>query len=156
MAGLDCCTDCSGELTINSISMHTYAWCCTDLFDLWLPPPTRGDNIIIDERPGQRPYWKQIDQSNHSLPMIISGLTDQYGVPAADFNAQLLTNFDYLVNNVILPPTAPTATVSAQLVLPGAVTRTAEIQVVGFNKVAAVNYTFIGTLEITIPEGYFT
>lgn len=153
---LDCCTDCTGELVINSVTLHTPAWCCTNLIDLWMPPPTRGENVIIDELPGTRPYWRQVDESHHSLPMVITGVCDNSGNPATDFHAQLETNLDYLITNVILPPTEPTATYPATLTLPSGTTRTADVQVTGFVTVDFANYFLLGTLELTIPEGYFT
>lgn len=144
----------TGELFINSISMHTPAWCVLDLLPLWAFPATRGGNVIVPGASGQRAYPRRIDETTYSLEMVIVGDVDQSGDPYDNPLVGLQTNLEYLWDNVVSPPDAPTATRPAELDMPDGSTRSDDVQVAlelgrhGAHDVLAV-------LELTVPSGRF-
>lgn len=156
-AGALACCPCTGHLTINGINMHTPAWCIVDLIELWMPPKTRGVNIVIPHVSGTRARPYRITETDYSLPMMISGAVDQFGAPdAAGVMARLWKNMKYLHDNVTDPPTAPTATVPASLLMPDATTLTADVQVIGMTLGYHIAELTKATLDIRIPAGRFT
>jgi hypothetical protein len=151
---IDCqCT--GGELEIDGESMHTFAWCVTDVTALWVPtPPYRGKNVVIPGAEGQRPYPLRIDQAHIALPMVISGVVDDTGAEYGDPWVGLTTNVTTL-RGFLDAPAAPTATVPAQLTLPDATVLTADVQVDGIRIGVHVGPVFRATLDLTIPAGRF-
>lgn len=130
------CESCYGTLTIGEVSLHTPAWCCTDLSDLWNTPPQRGSNRLIPGRQGTKPYKRRLNESHFSLPMIISGFCDQEGVSYFDlglsFEEGLEANVAFLQNNVALPnPDTINSTREATLTLPSGNVRKSDVNVLG-------------------------
>lgn len=147
---------CMGHLTINSVLMHTPAWCVLDLIQLWLPPKIRGTNLLIPRVVGTRPRPVRITETDYSLPMAISGAVDQDGIVDPDGVLMCLyRNLQYLQTNVTDPPTPPTATVPASLELPNGDVLTAEIQVLGITVSDHVKMLTNAVLDIRIPAGRF-
>jgi hypothetical protein len=147
-----------GTLTINSVSLNTPAWGILDLSELWASqPPLRGTNVVLPGATGQRPYPRRFNEAKWALHMVISGVCDQTGAPYADEETGLQTNIGYLLANVVDPPTPPAATRAASLLLPdGTTTRTANVQVTGFDRGAKNHGLMRAVLELTIPGGMFT
>lgn len=149
-----------GTLTINGVSMHTAAWVVNDVRPLYLPNAYRGGNVVIPGASGRRAYPYRVDQASHSLPMWITGVYDRTGAAHSNKYTGLQTNLEYLRANILTPPTAPTATLSASLLMPDATTRTAEVQVLGVETrgVRASQEhpeVFLAVLELVIPSGRF-
>lgn len=150
-----------GTLTINSVSMHTSAWQVNDVRPLYMPEAFRGGNVIIPGASGQRAYPYRIDQAKHSLPMWITGVYDRTGATSTGNKYQgLQTNLAYLLANVVTPPTAPTSTLAATLLMPDSTTRTANVQVLGIDMAptpAANDHPdiFRAVLHMVIPSGRF-
>lgn len=146
----------TGALTINGVDMHTPAWNVLDCTPLWLYVETRGQNIVLPGTSGTYAYPRRVHEARHSLQMAITGFVDSSGVPNADPWAGLQENIDYLRDNVAEPPTPPTSTVSASLVMPDGSTRTADIQVVAFTIGEHYHVATAAILDIVIPAGRFT
>lgn len=145
----------TGALTINGVSMHTPAWNVLDCLPLWLRGGVLGENATMPGANGTRALWYRRDEARHSLEMAITGFYDWTGAPYADSWAGLQTNLDYLSANVAEPPTPPTPSVSASLVMPDGSTRNAQIQVVALTVVEHYNVATAALLDIVIPAGRF-
>lgn len=147
----------AGRLTINGVDMHNQAWNVLDLVPLWMYEASRGANVIIPGASGRRAYPRRVDEGRYSLPMIITGVADRLGVGYANRWTGLQTNLAYLHTNVVNPPTAPTATRAATLLMPDGTTRNADVQVESLDianpgTTAAV---IQAVLELVIPAGRF-
>ncbi len=148
----------TGILTINSVSLNTYAWCCLDLRALYMPTDYRTGNVVIPGAHGRRPYAYWIDETTHDLPMFITGQVDLAGTPHADPWVGYQTNIAYLTSHLLVPPTAPTATYSASITMPSGSTKSADVQVLGLQFQAFdLNARFFqrAALTIRIPAGRF-
>lgn len=146
-----------GKLTINGIDMHTPAWNVLDPTPLYMPSDYLGENIRIPGSNGRRAYPLWVDQGHYVLPMLISGEVDLNGSPYADIWIGAQTNLQYLQTNVASPPTAPTATRSASLLMPDGTTLTADVQVFPFRteNLYLQKPLFRATLELIVPAGVF-
>ncbi len=149
----------TGTLTINSVSLHTPAWCALDLRPLYAPTTYRTGNVIIPGAHGRRPYAYWIDEATHDVQMFVTGLVDISGNPNANPYIGYETNIKYLKDHLLIPPTAPTATFSATITIPsGGTSYTAAVQVVGFDyQQFDLNARFFqkAVLTVKIPAGRF-
>lgn len=147
---------CQGTLTINGVLMHCPAWNVIRLVPLWLTPSVRGGpNRPIPGIAGRVAYRRRIDETVHSLPMMVSGLRDRTGAINANPWAGLEANIAYLRANVVDPTNATDGTRAATLVMPSGATRTANIQVIGMTEGNVVMYVQKFTLDVIIPAGAF-
>lgn len=149
-----------GTLTINSVSMHTAAWVVNDVRPLYLPNAYRFGSVIIPGASGRRPYPYRVDEAVHVLPMWITGVYDRTGAAHSNKYTGLQTNLEYLRANILTPPAAPTATLSASLLMPDASTRTADVQVLGVETRgtrASQEHPeiFLAALTLVVPSGRF-
>lgn len=146
-----------GRLSIATVDMHTPAWNVLDLVPLWMPAATRGANVIIPGADGRRAYPRRIDEARYSLPMVIGGVADRLGAAYANRWTGLQTNLEYLRANVTTPPTAPTATRAATLLMPDGTTRTANVQVeiLTLSNPRTTAAVIEAVLELIIPAGRF-
>lgn len=148
-----------GRLTISGVPMHTFGWNVLDVRDLWAVFATRGSDRLIPLVDGVRPYRRRITATPHSLPMVISGLHTMTGTKVADPEArlaQIQTNLDYLINNVVLPVPTASGTRVATLTMPAGGTRTANIHVLGITPGRWLPAVLRCTLDISIPAGRFS
>lgn len=148
------CDLCFGTLTIGAVSMHTPAWCITDLSDLWSSPTLRGANRLIPGRQGRKAYKRRLDENKLQFPMLVTGYCDPEGFPYGDMGMTpdqgLEANIAYLQNNVVLPnDDQADSTREATFTLPSGNTRVSTIQVVSLTGRLAAGALFRGTLEIT-------
>jgi len=144
---------CAGTLTIAGVSMHTAAWDCIDLMELWFPPPTRGGNVLIPGAQGKRPYPLRADEGRYSLPMVITGVCDQVGLLNADPYLGLQQNLAALAAVFVNDPTINGLT--AALVMPDSSVLTALVQVASVKPGSRVGPVMRATLELVIPAGGF-
>lgn len=149
-----------GTLTINGVSMHTAAWQVLDVRPLYLPRAWRSGSVLIPGAAGRRPYPYRVDEAEFALPMWVTGVYDRTGAAHSNKFTGLQTNLEYLRANVLTPPAAPTAVLSATLLMPDASTRTADVQVLGIDvaPTAAANEhpeVFRAVLHLVIPSGRF-
>jgi hypothetical protein len=98
----NCCTDDLGELIFTGVgapypfTLSRQAWCTTDLTSLWELPNQRGENIVIPGAAGKLPLPRRVDETDHALPFIVSGVVDENNTLASDYNEQLRKNLLYL------------------------------------------------------------
>ncbi len=147
----------TGTLTINGISLHTYAWCALDLRELYIPSQYRAGNVTIPGANGNRPYRYWIGEATHDIQMRITGLVDQSGTPNADPFLGYQTNLAYLKTNLLTPPV--TGTFAATISLPSASTISANVQVLGLQfQQFDMDARFFqkAALTVRIPAGLFS
>lgn len=95
-------------LEVNSVPLDTLGWrvVTSGYDDLHNTPGLRGEDVILPNAQGVRPYPRVIDTTVVSIPVLIIGDCDQDGTPYDDPEVGLLTNTDYLRDNLGLPPDA--------------------------------------------------
>ena len=154
--GLVACTD-MGSLTINSVNLFiTGCWTVTNIEELWTGNAARGGNVVIAGATGQRAYPWRLDQSVYLLEMLFSGENNSSGTPYSNPYTGLVTNIEAFRAGVVAPPSAPTATYSATLTLPGGSTRTANVQPRVLTVKGSGGGPFAdGQLELVVPLGRF-
>lgn len=145
-----------GSWSIGSQSMCGYAWQPLNLEDLWLPAPNRFSNRVVPGVAGSTGYRPRKAERTVPVQLIISGDANQAGTPNGDAVDGFVDNVDTLTTNVIDPPTAPNTTRTSTLTMPDASTRTAGIQVVGFEISRVGTALARAVLTITIPAGEHT
>lgn len=150
------CDTCYGQLTIGDVSMHTPAWCLLDLSELWSTPALRGSNRLIPGRQGRKPYRRRLDETQMSLPLLITGYCDSdgraYSTIGLDLFQGLEANMAYLQNNVALPPDTADSTRVATLTLPSGNTRMSYVQVLGIRGGLSFQGIMTATLELVDTE----
>lgn len=150
-------TSCYGSLTIDDISMHTPAWHIPDLSQLWSTPPLRGANRLIPGRQGRKPYKRRKDEAQYTLPILITGYCDSYGVPytnlGIDWMQGLEANVAFLQNNVAFPPNNADSTRLATFVLPSGNARRSLVQVISLRGQLNPGGIMQATLDLIDTEG---
>lgn len=161
------CNDCYGSLTINGVSMHTPAWCVTDLSELWGSFEYRGSNRVIPGRRGRKPYVRRPDETRYSFPMVIGGYADQNGdVYYAEYDdvysdtydqectvmyyQGLEANVSYLQQAFHLddPSDVSESVFDAEFTLPSGSVRTSRVQVLALRGQLHPGALMLATLEI--------
>ncbi len=147
----------TGTLTVNGVSLHTYAWTLLDLRPLYMPASYRRSNVVIPGASGQRAYKYRVDQATHDLAMFVTGYCNQTGGVYSDPFVGYETNLRYLTSN-LLAYTA-SATMNATLSVPsGTTAMTALVQVLGLDLGGFdPNNRFMqrAVLTVSIPAGRF-
>lgn len=148
----------AGGLTIAAVDMMQPAWQVTNLIELWLPATQRGEDKLIPGVAGRRPYRRFQDSTRRTLRLKITGDVDRTNAPQSNRFVGLQTNIDYLVTNVIDPPTTGDGTRTLVLTMPSGSTRTEPVHVLGM-EVAQYNEAArwaLATIELSIPAGRIT
>lgn len=154
-----CVSTCVGELFIHEISLHTPAWDVLDPLVLLMPPLTRGGNVPVGGIPGQRGYPMEVEQTDYSLPMVISGTVDKDGNPDNDgVYACFYRNLQYLRANIYGPVDGVTATWASRIDFDWGDTAVPPqgVQVLGIEPGLHVREFTKATLELRVPDGEYT
>lgn len=157
-----------GNLTIDSIDMNRPAWAVIGdergvggLIQLWADFDVRGEDRLLPGVTGVIAYPRRMTAKRFDLRLIVVGDVDSAGAATADSLDGLQANLEYIRSNVLAPVVSQTGTRAAVLTMPSGATRTADIHVLG---VITQSYGFttgcsgaiwIGTMQISIPEGRF-
>jgi hypothetical protein len=144
----------AGGLTINSVDMMQPAWQVMNLIELWLPAQQRGEDVVIPGVAGRRPYRRFVDATRRTLRLKITGDVDRNNTPQSNKFVGLQTNVDYLITNVVDPPTTGDGTRSLVLTMPSG-SRTEPVHVLGM-EMSSYNETArwaLATIELSIPSG---
>jgi len=146
-----------GELTINSVLMHTPGFNVLTPVPFWYGLAVRGENIQVGGAPGMRATPLEINQQDFILPMMVSGAVDKDGTedPDGPF-ACLFRNFSYLRENVFGPVDGVTATWPASIAYVWGDTYEADVQVLDIGEVYVNTYIVKTNLTIRVPAGEFT
>lgn len=145
------CGNPYGTLVIDSVSLHTPAWCAVDLSELWWTPEVRGENSLRPHQKGRKANPVRGEETRYSLPMVITGYCDQNGAVFGDFAAGLETNVRYLQTYVALPTNVGDGTREAVWTLPSGMTVTADVQVLGLRGALNPGAIYTPTLELRVP-----
>lgn len=145
-----------GTLTIEDVSLNTPAWTLPDLSPLWATPTLRGSNRLIPGLAGRKAYKRRLDETTHTLPILITGFCDQIGTPYDDlgisFSQGLESNIRFLQTAFGLDDPSAIAsgdsTLTATFVLPSGDARIAPVQVLALSGQLQPGWYFRGTLEI--------
>lgn len=162
--------DVDGTLVIGGVSMNCPAWMVGadengdgGLLSLVTTTEQRGSDRILPSATGVIAYPRRKTVTEHEFRIVVIGEVDRNGVPAADHNAQLVTNLQYLVTNVVNPVGTGDGTRAATYTPPGSSALTADIHVVGLvqrSYALAVaqgdKAIWEGRLLISVPGGSFT
>lgn len=142
----------STYLEINSVPLATPAWRILDL-SLLYGRAVRGEDRVMAGAAGARAYRRRRTLYSTTLPMLVEGRKDREGNVNGNIYSGLDTNIDYLLTNVVEPPS--TATVAAVWHRVGG-NKTADIHVEGFEPQAWGNGWVRFSLDISIPSGAWT
>src|ERR1044072_1553800 len=112
-------------LEINSVAF--YAWILINhLSPLWDMPPLRGADRLIPFAPGQQPLPRIQDEARVPVPFTLFGDVDWTGTPYSTGRIGLMTNRDYLVQNVRTPNPSGNGTYPLVLHMPDGSSRGAD------------------------------
>lgn len=139
-------------LEINSVPLATPAWRILDLSRLH-GLAVRGSDRLLPGAAGFRANRRRTTAYTQSLPMIVFGRYDREGNVLSNVADGLDDNIDYLLTNVITPPTS--ATVAAVWHRAGG-TKSAAIHVEGFEPNGWGNGWIRFNLDLSIPAGVWT
>lgn len=140
--------DTLGALTINGVLMHKDgAWNVLNPQVLWVATDTRGGNSIVSHAEGRRKKPWHLDQSTYSLRLVVDGVYDENGNPHPNVWEGVEYNTEYLYQNIVIPPTEPTASWDASLEMPSGDVREGEVQPRPF----AVNDPEAGVYTTILP-----
>ena len=151
-------------LTVNGVVLATPAWDAVTYAPLWDIPGSRGSNIVIPYARGRTAKRRWFDELVVQLPLIIKGERDQDNNVNADTRAGLLTNVEYLQNNLgfAIAGGSGTGTVTASWVRPNGTTKTAPVQPIPPLTLADLGgpgqtrNAMTATLELVFPTGQWT
>lgn len=144
---------CLGTLSIDGVEMQRAAW-YVELSPLWRTPDVRGGDRILPGVTGVRPYRRRRTVSRYSLPMIVTGQYDRFGLVTPDPEAGLAANLAYLNANVLLPTNVGDGTRSATWVPPGQPAVVVDVHVLGISDPGfSPGALMRTTLELSVPRG---
>jgi hypothetical protein len=142
----------STYLEINSVPLATPAWRILDLSRLH-GLAVRGSDRIMPGANGMRAQRRRRTIYSQSLPLLVVGRYDREGNVLSNVYDGLDDNIDYLMTNVIEPPS--TATVTAVWHRAGG-NKSAAIHVEGFEPDGWGNGWIRFSLAISIPSCTWT
>lgn len=150
-APIDCTDQPYGTLTIDNVSLHTFAWNAPDLSELWWTPEVRGANTLRPHQKGRKAKIRRADETRYSLPMVVTGYCDRLGNVYDDYAEGLELNVEYLLTYVALPTNVGDGTREAIWTLPSGRTVTADVQVEGLRGALRPGAIYTPTLELVVP-----
>lgn len=166
MTALFDCEEVTGTLALDSISMHTAAWNCADLFELWFGGDLKGTDLDVGPVTGSRPYPRRFTVTRRSLPFAVVGSHDRFGARYADHWIGLELNLTYLRQNVLDPVVSATGTRLAVLTMPSGAQRSGPVHVLGLTptfrgegidlRTGEPTVLLLGNLELSLPYGVLT
>lgn len=133
------------------------AWVIGNLGPLWVPGNVRGSDVLMPGAVGVRPFRRRQTVTTHSLPIAVSGDYDyleQDDCPDDRWVA-LEHNLEYLAENLIASPGTRAGTRDSILTMPSGAERTASIHYLRITPATIQQAVLVGTLDISIPEGWF-
>lgn len=139
-------------LEVNSVPLATPAWRILDLSRLH-GLEVAGSDRAIPRMAGMRAYRRWVASRVVGLPLLVMGAQDREGNSNSDIHEGLDDNIDYLMTNVVLPPSAAT---QAAIWHRANGNFGADIHVEGFDQQAWGRGWVRFTLELSIPAGSWT
>lgn len=144
-----------GEFFVEDTSLHIDgAWNVLNPQVLWTPNAVKGSNRNKPRARGTRANPWRIAESTYSLRMIIDGTFDVgENDNATNPWVGLQHNLDYLMEFVVNPPTAPTATRDGLLVMPDGEQREGPVQPRTLIHQETELSVFTAVLTVIVPGG---
>lgn len=148
-----------GDLSIitgdDEVSMFTAAWTMNNLFEWWLPPAQRGENVVRPWVDGSYAVRRFVAETRRSIQLTISGEVDRNGVPYANWYDGMFQNLQYLAENVVDPTGSGNGTRGALLTAPDGSFYLGLVHVTGMEvSEMRPNARFcFATIDVTIPGG---
>jgi hypothetical protein len=133
------------------------AWVIGNLGQLWVPGDVRGSDVLMPGAVGVRPFRRRPTVTTHSLPFFVSGSYDyelDEECPDDEWTT-LEANLQYLALNLIQAPGTRSGTRDSILMMPSGAERFASIHYLKITPTRVESATLTGTLDISIPEGWF-
>lgn len=103
-ATIQSCDPCNGGLVIDGVDlMNGYAWCCTDLSDLWKLELRGIEGREVPGMDGELSFDPEIAPVTMQFPLVVVGAFDKDGNANTSPAAGLAENLAYLRANLELP-----------------------------------------------------
>lgn len=146
-----------GDLSIDDVSMFTAAWAMNNLFEWWLLPAQRGQDVVRPWVNGSYPARRFVAVTRRSIRLTVSGEADPDGVPYSNWYDGMFTNLQYLAENVVKPLGSGDGTRTAVLAAPDGSLYTAPVHVTGMEvSEMRPNARFcFAVIDVSIPGGVF-
>ena len=145
--------NCHGTVTLDGESLNRDAWAILNVFTLWRPAATIGDDIVITHRDGVLARRRRKTVTKATLEMLVIGDCDPDGMPNVDRNIGLEENWWWLQTNVFEPVVSSTGLQELVLTLPSGATRTGHIHVESAEPGATISGALTVAVEISLPYG---
>jgi hypothetical protein len=149
--------DGTGDPTAGLSLIQPPAWVVGNLGPLWVPGQKRGSDVLMPGAVGVRPFRRRPTVTTHSLPIVVSGdydFTTSDDCPDDPWVA-LEHNLAYLAENLIEDPGTRYGTRASMLTMASGEQRFAAPHYLRLTPATIEQAVFIGTLDISIPEGWF-
>ena len=151
----------TGTLTINGVALNGPAWDIPDLSPLWGNRTQLGANAEIAGVAGRRAKRRRYGEMEFQLVGKVIGWADRTGAVIPSPEQGIISNIDYLVENVVDPvPDGGAETVPAAVTVAGQPDRRADVQAEfvfgalrGVKTRLYVEVPFV--LRLTVPGGRF-
>lgn len=140
-------------LEINSIPLATPAWRITDLVPLWAGPDLRGEDVTIEDQPGELAYRSEIHSTRVALELVIWGHRDRENVAYGSVREGLKANRAALQTGIVLPPMTTRGTHPAVWHQAGGTTVSAAVKVLGMPVRELSPRAIRATLQLKIMGG---
>jgi hypothetical protein len=119
-------------LEIGGVPLATPAWRITSLVPLWAGPDLRGDDVTIEDEPGELAYRQEVHSTSYALPGVVWGRKNREGVAYPDVRTGLHANLAALHTALLIPPMTERGTFDAIWHrVPYAANRTGTVKVLG-------------------------
>lgn len=146
--------DCGAELQIQVSgsweTMHRAAFVAVNLDELLASPNLRGESVTVPDVAGRKFRARIVDETEASVPLVISGACDRDGVRAADHASQLADHLDWFTDSIETP--SWTTLFPIRLLMPNGTIRTADAMFT-FQWNNTVGDHALAVLRVLIPEG---
>lgn len=141
------------HLEINGVPLSTPAWEHTNLQAVLGAATVRGENVVMPGAVGVRAVRRRPTETNHTIELCVFGDRSWDGSTNTDPVMGLIANLEHLKTNVVDPLASTNSVRTAILRLPTG-TRTAAIQVLGFEVVETLSPACVNaSMDVTFLRG---
>jgi hypothetical protein len=138
---------------VDGVPLATTAWALENLYELWQPAETRGQDRILPGAAGVRPYRRRATVTRRTLNLSIWGDVDWDGVAYDDWRVGLMLNIDHLRTGIVDATVTGDGTRLLDLHMPDGDVRSARIHVEGMSLASLNWYAVRSTIDISLLSG---
>jgi hypothetical protein len=143
------------HLEIAGVPLSTPAWEHTNLQAVLGAASVRGENVVMPGAVGVRPVRRRPTETVHTVELTVFGDRDWENTAQPDPVMGLIRNLEHLKTNVVDPLATTNSVRTAVLVLPVG-TRTAAVQVLGFEVVEHLSPACVNaSMDVAFLRGQF-